>query len=1148
MISPIYTRLFGLILMISADALWANAQTGAGYALDFDGVNDYVEIKDHSSLNPRISMTVEAWIYPTAFATNVWENSILCKHNWASGNKGYVLRCGDGGRVSFNICSRSSGSWVEAQSSSSVLDLNKWYHVAGVFDGDSVKVYVNGILQAFTLYTGLIDISTGGNARIGQLSTGNGRNFNGMIDEVRLWDTAIDVKTMQTWMCQRLNSSHKFAARLVGHWKMDEGTGTTLADSSANSNSGSLNGPYWRVSGAAIGDRSVFTYNAKELNIQSKQGDQLKINKFSGSPRYAHLYEVQGKSMAQLDPNVGGDLDTTHYYGLYLDENTSVTANATLYYSANKAYSGSNDCGLDLFRRYPGDSMFWEASGTKVYLSGDSLLTERHNVSEFALVNYAMDSNTILRTSNGKPWYCKGDSVRLIAAGNSNFRYTWFYNGTQIKGATGNSIYASKVGKYQVEAVRTGTTCSVKSIEYTISERTPPKVSLAAQAPVCESVDTVVLKGGSPAGGSYLGITVRDSLFFPSAVGYGRYNIIYSYTDTALCTSRDTQTLTVWRLPVLSITGGAWTCDNVDSFPLNSVSPSGGTYFGKGISSNHFFPDSVNGIIGMYGYSYTYTDTNKCSNTTSDSIELRKSTIAILNPIPNSCLNTNPLNLLGLPKGGTFSGPGVNGSSFDPDIAGVGTHTITYRYVNAVGCPSYNSKTASVFKGSNVSWNFSRSVCVNGDSLQLPQGNPSGGSFSGRGVIRDHFFPSNAGTGKHILKYTYTDSNKCSNEASGNMEVFDTTALTVTGIPTVCPGDAPVKLVLVSPSGGTYTGSAVSRDSFFVERAVSGANRVDYSYTDMNGCISSIKLEIEKLKPGSASVTLPESVCDGADPLKIVVNPTGGTLSGPAIIGQFFVPSSAGVGTHSILYAYADPSGCTVRDTANITVAEVPNVTLLGQPGICANIEPFGLKGGMPVGGIYKLNGLEKQDFEPSEWQIGEQELRYIFENEWSCSDSATIHFRMHPLPPKPSVLLQDSVLKSTSATGNQWYNSAGEIAGATGQSYRPLSNGSYWVVVASDSGCTQASDTFMYDLIGIESLFDAGIELFPVPCVSTLWVRSGFRATYRLSDLAGRTVGQGQFERELNALDVSALKNGCYYLELNDGLFVRYTRFTISR
>ncbi len=60
------------------------------------------------------------------------------------------------------------------------------------------------------------------------------------------------------------------------------------------------------------------------------------------------------------------------------------------------------------------------------------------------------------------------------------------------------------------------------------------------------------------------------------------------------------------------------------------------------------------------------------------------------------CINWQPTILTGNPAGGTWSGPGVNGSFFDPSLAGAGVHTVTYAVTDSLGCMGTDSFTINV--------------------------------------------------------------------------------------------------------------------------------------------------------------------------------------------------------------------------------------------------------------------------------------------------------------------------------------------------------------------------------------------------------------------------------------------------------------------
>jgi len=218
------------------------SMTPPGNALAFSGANDYVSVN-----NPNLgtnNVTVEAWINATAWGTSYWDGTIVGSDApFNDANTGYVLRCGGGGALSF---ARGDGnvSWPEVISNP-IMVTGEWIHVAGVFDGSTMKIYIDGNLQnTVTTTTPLSNANP--SLFIGASPYNNARFFNGMIDEVRIWNVARTQADIQANMLTPLVGNE---AGLVAYYNFDQGIAggyniatTMLPDVTTNGNNGTLYG------------------------------------------------------------------------------------------------------------------------------------------------------------------------------------------------------------------------------------------------------------------------------------------------------------------------------------------------------------------------------------------------------------------------------------------------------------------------------------------------------------------------------------------------------------------------------------------------------------------------------------------------------------------------------------------------------------------------------------------------------------------------------------------------------------------------------------------------------------------------------------------------------------------------------------------
>ena len=199
-------------------------------------------------------------------------------------------------------------------------------------------------------------------------------------------------------------------------------------------------------------------------------------------------------------------------------------------------------------------------------------------------------------------------------------------------GVTGNTFDPSVGTQTLTYTYTEGNTCS-DSDTTTITVNDLPVVDAGNYGPVCIDGADITLVG-SPLGGTWNGIGVTDNgdgtaIFDPTVANAG--NAIYTYTDENTCADSDLTTITVNDLPVVDAGSYGPVC--IDGADITLIgSPVGGVWSGTGVTGNTFDPS-----VGTQTLTYTYTNTNDCTNTDDTIIEIYESPTADI---------TSPVNVL----------------------------------------------------------------------------------------------------------------------------------------------------------------------------------------------------------------------------------------------------------------------------------------------------------------------------------------------------------------------------------------------------------------------------------------------------------------------------------------------------------------------
>ena len=201
-------------------------------ALQLTDSGDYAVIP-HADVLAPVQLTVECWIYLDG---ETGEQTIVDKRD-ASG--GYNLRiAGDAYPlgIAFVVKDAEEGIlFVEG-----VMDHSTWIHVAATYDGNEMRIYVNGELAGEQNVTKNIS-QTQTPLIIGEFLGYEWDSFvfHGAIDDLRIWGVARPENEIKNTKDDFLKGDELY---LAGYWKFDENVGTWISDASPNHNHGTLSG------------------------------------------------------------------------------------------------------------------------------------------------------------------------------------------------------------------------------------------------------------------------------------------------------------------------------------------------------------------------------------------------------------------------------------------------------------------------------------------------------------------------------------------------------------------------------------------------------------------------------------------------------------------------------------------------------------------------------------------------------------------------------------------------------------------------------------------------------------------------------------------------------------------------------------------
>ncbi len=203
--------------------------------LQFDGTNDYISLNNMDVSSS--ALTLEALINSSNFSNCSNDQCrIISKALSPTPADHYWMLSTDvsGGNTVLRFRVKTNGITTSLTATTGIMSENTWYHVAATYDGNAMRLFLNGSQVASTPKTGSLTTNPAAAAWIGgNPPTNTGHPWDGKIDEVRIWNIARTQAQLQANSGEELTGTE---SGLQAYYRFNEGSGQTINDAAGNNN------------------------------------------------------------------------------------------------------------------------------------------------------------------------------------------------------------------------------------------------------------------------------------------------------------------------------------------------------------------------------------------------------------------------------------------------------------------------------------------------------------------------------------------------------------------------------------------------------------------------------------------------------------------------------------------------------------------------------------------------------------------------------------------------------------------------------------------------------------------------------------------------------------------------------------------------
>ena len=417
---------------------------------------------------------------------------------------------------------------------------------------------------------------------------------------------------------------------------------------------------------------------------------------------------------------------------------------------------------------------------------------------------------------------------------------TW--SGTGVTGNTFNPTGLS--GNISIK-YKVGTAPCLDSTVHVIQVITSANAAWTAPAAICQSAATVnlntYLDAAATTGGTWSGTGVTGNTFNPAGLS-GNISIKYKVGNSP-CADSITHVISVITAANAAWTAPASICQSATAVNLNTyldaVATTGGTWSGTGVTGNTFNPSGLSGNISI---KYK-VGTAPCLDSAAHVIQVITSANAVWTAPASICQSATAVDLnayldAAATTGGTWSGTGVTGNTFNPSGLS-GSISIQYKVGNSP-CADSVTHTIQVLLSANAAWTAPSSICADATpiDLSLLVTGDNGGTWSGTGMNGSIFNPAGL-SGDVAISYFVNPTHGCPETVTHTINVTPAPVASWNAPAVICKTQSTFDLntLITGTQGGTWSGNGVT--SNLLDLTTVGSNlEVTYTITN-NGCVSS---------------------------------------------------------------------------------------------------------------------------------------------------------------------------------------------------------------------------------------------------------------------------------------------------------------------